>query len=82
MAQTVGEYIAEDWTQNCHENTQADLEDAVRDLALRLAIQFEVAHGDDAVLSLAEVLREAADFIEKRTGVFIQRDRKRARQAV
>lgn len=77
MIKTVGEYIAEDWMDGCEENEQGDLEDAVRDLGLRLAIQFEVAHGDDAVLSLAQVLRETADEIEKRTGVFIQRDLKR-----
>lgn len=77
MTKTVGEYIADGWMDGCIENSQAELECAVRDLGLQLAIQFEVAHGDDAVLSLAQVLRETADEIEKRTGVFIQRDLKR-----
>ncbi len=75
----VGKYIADDWSEDTHDNTQAELEAAVERLGLNLATIFELRFGDDAVVSLAQTYREAADKIETRLGEFIQKDRQTAK---
>jgi lambda repressor-like predicted transcriptional regulator len=76
---TVGDFIAADWAEDLHDNTQGQLEAAVEALGMKLATQFELRFGDDAVVSLAETLRQTAEKMEKRLGEFIQKDRETAK---
>jgi hypothetical protein len=75
----VAGFIVEDWLDGFHSNdcTQAEWEDIIEELALAMAVGFELKFGGiDARLSLAEAFRKAADLVEARSGELIQGERR------
>lgn len=75
--------LSDDWFNQILDRVedQLTLEEAMKLLTLRMAIWFEMSWGDEARVSLAQLLRDAADEIDQRTGEMMLEDRKRRREA-